>query len=572
MWSRRSNLRPPFLGNIEFVRLLLRFCPQISMCRDSSEVTPLHSACLMGRTEIAALLLRPEYCVDVDAMDATEWTPFMYAVYAEHEQCALLVFRKSKWRDIDQICSLEAAVSDPDRMEAVLSALATIPDFFSLLNRSLRDNMHYLQGKLQFLLDYPFLLDVENRLAVARVFVENSLDREYAEAALSICDPEQPTVVQLTRTHVWRAFLEVLNAVDTGQSHSRHEFTDDSDDEVVSTGPLLQRHVIFQFLGESGIGQGVEREVLEVLSTDIVTVPRELAQPSGDAGCRDMDGGLAGNTSSRLFSVVEGSPSQVCVPSTFTVSSMSRQSDATIREDPAYFEFGQLVGHLLLRQFRNCSQGKECAVLSVNISECFWKLVCDEPVSLHDVASVDSVLYKNWEWLLSNDGADALDLSFTASNPTGDIVDLKRKGSKIAVTDKNKEEYVQLLIEHTIVNRMSSQAELTCAGICSIIPQKALNLFSGVDISLLVTGVVEVDVCSWKSNTGYSGYCEDNRVVQWFWEFVRGLDATQRSLLLRYVTYVAALTHAEVLRVLLHTYAQHNMQCVNNKMSFDAVC
>lgn len=499
-------------GNTEFVRVLLEFCPEMATCRDNSRVTPIHSACLMGRIDTANLLLQPKYGVDVDVQDITGWTPFMYAIHAEQEECALLVFKKSNRSDLDQICSLEVAIADPERMEAVLQALATMPDFFSLLNHSIRYNLHLLRGKLQFLLDFPYLLDIDNRLAAGHLFLESSLDYEYAEAALSITDPGPPLVAHLSREEPWQSFLHMLDVL----SAEVHVGSDDNDHCSV-----LQHNVLFQFDDEPGIGIGVERELFEVLSGDMVMTvsPTTALLPSCQQYCP-------------LFTEVQGSSTHTCVPIVMNPTFKHRR-------EPAFFEFGQLVGHLLLRKIRsacNSQGGCSTAVLSLNISECFWKIVCNEAITLHDVASVDSELYKNLQWLLSNEGASNLDLSFTASTGSSrSVSELVRGGANISVDDSNKEEYVQLLVDHSIVNPMSALAEQACAGIKSIIPEGCFELFGGADVSLLVTGVVEVDVQDWQAHTVYSGYDASSDVIRWFWEFVSSLDTLHRSKLLRCV-------------------------------------
>jgi hypothetical protein len=473
----------------------------------------------MGRAEVVKLLLQPKYNVSVDVEDVTGWTPFMYAIHAEQEECALLVLKKSNRSDIEQISSLEVAIADPERMEAVLQALATIPDFFSLLNHSIRLNMHLLRGKLQFLLDFPYLLDIDNRLAAAQLSLESSLDYEYSEAVLSITDPGLPLVARLSRHGTWHSFLHMLNVL------SAEAAFDDEDNQHCS---VLQHNVLFQFESEPGIGIGVERELFEVISEDLVSAVSTASSGSATA--------ISSQTSScPLFAGVEGSTANVCVPIVMNPSFKHSAAGPA----PAFFEFGQLVGHLLLRKIRAASSsqsqyGSSTPVLSLNISECFWKLVCEEVVTLHDVASVDSELYKNLQWLLSNEGSSDLDLSFTATrSSSGKVSELVKGGANISVDDSNKEEYVQLLVDHSVVTPMSAPAELTSAGIKSIIPEGCLNLFTGGDISLLVTGVIEVDARDWQAHTTYSGYDTSHDVIMWFWEFVGSMDTTHRSKLLR---------------------------------------
>jgi hypothetical protein len=465
----------------------------------------------MGRVEVLKLLLQPKYGVRVDVVDLKGWTPFLYAIHAEQEECALLVFKKSNRSNLEHISSLQFAISDPERMEAVLQALATIPDFFSLLNNSIRLNMHRLRGSLRFLLDFPYLLDIDNRLAAAHLVLKSNIDYEYIEAVSSVNDPGLSIVCNMSRHGTWCFLLRILdNFVALNDAHN-------------SSHSLLQHNILFQS-GGPGIGFGIERELFEVISGDIVLSASTASPGSATA--------TSSETSRPLFAGVEGSTANVCVPIVMVPSfnlSAAR---------PAFFEFGQLVGHLLLRKIRAASssqqQGLSMPVLSLNISECFWKLVCLETVTLHDVASVDSELYKNLQWLLSNEGASDLDLYFT-STISGEVSELVKGGANISVDDSNKEEYVQLLVDHSVVTPMIAPAEQTRAGITSIIPEECLDLFTGGDISLWVTGVVDVDAREWQAYTTYSGYDSSHDIIVWFWEFVGSMDSMHRSKLLRCV-------------------------------------
>ena len=89
-------------------------------------------------------------------------------------------------------------------------------------------------------------------------------------------------------------------------------------------------------------------------------------------------------------------------------------------------------------------------------------------IGLEDLADFDAALYQNLKWLSQNTGAEELSLTFryaastckwvsTASvivigsvndpdNPS-QLILLKPNGNDIVVTDENKEEYIELLVE-----------------------------------------------------------------------------------------------------------------------------
>jgi E3 ubiquitin-protein ligase HUWE1 len=52
----------------------------------------------------------------------------------------------------------------------------------------------------------------------------------------------------------------------------------------------------------------------------------------------------------------------------------------------------------------------------------------------------------------------------------------------------------------------------------------------------LISGLPEIDVDDWKSNTEYHNYTGASPQIQWFWRAVRSFDKEERAKLLQFVT------------------------------------
>ncbi|KAM6475658.1 E3 ubiquitin-protein ligase NEDD4-like isoform 6-T6 [Liasis olivaceus] len=89
----------------------------------------------------------------------------------------------------------------------------------------------------------------------------------------------------------------------------------------------------------------------------------------------------------------------------------------------------------------------------------FYKMMLGKPITLKDMESVDSEYYNSLKWILENDPTE-LDLMFCIDEENfGQTyqVDLKPNGSEIMVTNENKREYIDLVIQWRFVNRVQKQ-------------------------------------------------------------------------------------------------------------------
>nr|XP_015195259.1 PREDICTED: E3 ubiquitin-protein ligase NEDD4-like isoform X7 [Lepisosteus oculatus] len=169
----------------------------------------------------------------------------------------------------------------------------------------------------------------------------------------------------------------------------------------------------------------------------------------------------------------------------------------------------------------------------------FYKMMLGKQITLKDMESVDSEYYNSLKWILENDPTE-LDLRFCIDEENfGQTyqVDLKPSGSEMVVTNDNKKEYIDLVIQWRFVNRVQKQMNAFLEGFTELIAIDLIKIFDENELELLMCGLGDVDVNDWRQHTVYkNGYCPNHPVIQWFWKAVLLMDAEKRIRLLQFVT------------------------------------
>ncbi|XP_061071749.1 E3 ubiquitin-protein ligase NEDD4-like isoform X8 [Conger conger] len=169
----------------------------------------------------------------------------------------------------------------------------------------------------------------------------------------------------------------------------------------------------------------------------------------------------------------------------------------------------------------------------------FYKMMLGKQITLKDMESVDSEYYNSLKWILENDPTE-LDLRFCIDEDNfGQTyqVDLKPTGSDMVVTNDNKKEYIDLVIQWRFVNRVQKQMNAFLEGFTELILIDLIKIFDENELELLMCGLGDVDVNDWRQHTVYkNGYCPNHPVIQWFWKAVLLMDAEKRIRLLQFVT------------------------------------
>jgi E3 ubiquitin-protein ligase NEDD4 len=169
----------------------------------------------------------------------------------------------------------------------------------------------------------------------------------------------------------------------------------------------------------------------------------------------------------------------------------------------------------------------------------FYKMILKKKVTLSDLESVDVELYRGMTWMLENDITDIIDETFTTTEERfGEMVtiELKPGGADVPVTEENKKEYVEHIVDYRISKRVKEQFEAFTSGFSELIPQDLITVFDERELELLIGGMSEIDVDDWTKFTDYRGYEMNDEVIQWFWKCVRSWPPERKSRLLQFAT------------------------------------
>ncbi|KAH0584286.1 hypothetical protein H2248_009833 [Termitomyces sp. 'cryptogamus'] len=169
----------------------------------------------------------------------------------------------------------------------------------------------------------------------------------------------------------------------------------------------------------------------------------------------------------------------------------------------------------------------------------FYKMILKKKVTLADLESVDAELHRGMTWMLENDITAVIDETFTTVEERfGEMVtvELKPGGADVAVTEENKKEYVDLIVDYRISKRVKDQFEAFMSGFSELIPLDLVTVFDERELELLIGGMSEIDVDDWTKFTDYRGYEVNDEVIQWFWKCVRSWPPERKSRLLQFAT------------------------------------
>lgn len=107
----------------------------------------------------------------------------------------------------------------------------------------------------------------------------------------------------------------------------------------------------------------------------------------------------------------------------------------------------------------------------------------------------------------NNDITDVLELNFTTTEDRfGEIrdVELKPGGGSISVTETNKKEYVDAMVQYRIKTRVEDQFNAFMDGFKELIPLDLITVFDERELEFLVGGVPEIDTCVATRSLQYS--------------------------------------------------------------------
>ncbi|KAI9997214.1 hypothetical protein PInf_000650 [Phytophthora infestans] len=179
--------------------------------------------------------------------------------------------------------------------------------------------------------------------------------------------------------------------------------------------------------------------------------------------------------------------------------------------------------------------------LDLPLCDAFYKRVLQLPTGINDLYQMDSQYHKSLVWMLENDIEDVIDETFSVEMEGGAkkpvVVDLKENGRDIPVTDVNKQEYVDLVVQWRTQFGAQAQMDAVAQGFTTLIPLSAIKLFDMAELKMLVNGKPTIDVEELRSCTVFQGgYDEHTQVVLWLWQALREFTIELRGQFLKFMT------------------------------------
>ncbi|VDM21573.1 unnamed protein product [Hydatigera taeniaeformis] len=169
----------------------------------------------------------------------------------------------------------------------------------------------------------------------------------------------------------------------------------------------------------------------------------------------------------------------------------------------------------------------------------FYKMMLGRKIGLKDMEAVDSEYYRSLKYILDADPKD-LELTFAVDEEHfGETVEVELipNGRSCLVTNANKRDYIERIINWRFVSRVEHQMCAFLEGFNDIIPLETLQLFDANELELLMCGLQDINVHDWKANTLYKGeYHANHPVIINFWKTLYTFTNELRSRLLQFVT------------------------------------
>ncbi|KAI3848176.1 hypothetical protein MKW92_016285 [Papaver armeniacum] len=255
----------------------------------------------------------------------------------------------------------------------------------------------------------------------------------------------------------------------------------------LGTSKSLRSGLSVEFRNEEAVGYGVLREW-------IFMICQELFDPKGSLF-------LACPSDRRRF-----------FPNPAPVSHRHRN----------YFAFaGRVIALALMHKVQ----------VGISFDRLFFLQLAGRVISLEDIRDADPDMYKSCKRILEMDAdyvdSDGLGLTFVREFEefgSRKVVELCPGGNNIIVSSKNREQYIELLIQHCFVKSIAEKLSYFTQGFGDILCERGLHktFFQSLeleDLDLMLLGSGEaISVEDWKAHTEYHGFKENDDQICWLWE------------------------------------------------------
>ena len=202
-----------------------------------------------------------------------------------------------------------------------------------------------------------------------------------------------------------------------------------------------------------------------------------------------------------------------------------------------YYEF---IGKLYSKAFIDMMN-----INNIQFNLVLIKQILNKSIELEDIQYYDLDLYKSLLFIKNENNIenneDLQDTRFTwiirDKNNKRNEIELIKNGKNIKLNDKNKDLFIQKVINEEIIKPYEEQINYFRKGMFIILDDKLSNIFTIDEFNFMLSGQNEIDLKDWKENTVYKGnFNGSHPVIKLFWECIETLNKFQLEKLLEFAT------------------------------------
>ena len=113
----------------------------------------------------------------------------------------------------------------------------------------------------------------------------------------------------------------------------------------------------------------------------------------------------------------------------------------------------------------------------------------------------------------------------------------KAGGRNMDVTNENKHEYVEGMIDFSMSGKFKHQLDAFLKGFYEIVPRSEVSCFSVAELKLLMNGREEIVVSTLAASSRYDGGLDEGSdIVVWLWKVVEKMSKDNKTKFLTFVT------------------------------------
>ncbi|CAK7345040.1 unnamed protein product [Dovyalis caffra] len=198
---------------------------------------------------------------------------------------------------------------------------------------------------------------------------------------------------------------------------------------------------------------------------------------------------------------------------------------AASKVDPMHLEYFTFAGRVIALALMHKVQ------VGIVFDRAFFLQLAGMHISLEDIRDADPGLYSSCTQILQMDpefiDSDGLGLTFVREVEelgSRKVVELCHGGKGIVVNSKNRDEYVNRLIQHRFVTSISDPVSRFARGFADILSTSGQQklFFRSLELEdldwMLYGSESSICVEDWKAHTEYNSYNETDPQISWFWQ------------------------------------------------------